>query len=334
MTDATHDTMTPQRRIPPPASCASAGALSALGRRRRAAGAEPGGRSAAAAAQTAGDYKALVCLFLFGGNDASTWCCRPTRASLGTPTPPPATRRPTRSRCWRRARRRRRRRAGSPARLGGVLPIAPRNAAGPQLCAAPADGRAADDVRHRQAPGHRAQRRPAGRSRPPRRSTPRPAHRKPPQPVLAQRPAEHLAGLAPEGATLGWGGRMGDLLAVDEQRAGVHLISAAGNAVWLSGRDGAAVPGVAAAAPSAWARNQQPVFGSADVAAALQRITAQRARRHVLRGRPGRGRRSARSTPRHRCARRCSRPATRLRHRPATAPTTPATTRSCSTSTR
>ena len=58
------------------------GALGALGigravrpaaRRRRA---RPPG-------QSAGDYKALVCIFLFGGNDATTWCWPPTPTAWG-----------------------------------------------------------------------------------------------------------------------------------------------------------------------------------------------------------------------------------------------------------
>jgi uncharacterized protein (DUF1501 family) len=81
-----------------------------------------------AAAQTAGDYKAIVCLFLFGGNDAfnmvlptdaASWAAytavrnqAPDPIALLAPgtAPSPAAM------------------AGSPARLGGVLPIAPFNA--------------------------------------------------------------------------------------------------------------------------------------------------------------------------------------------------------------
>jgi len=41
----------------------------------------------------------------------------------------------------------------------------------------------------------------------------------------------------PEGATVGWGGRMGDLLASMNSRAVFTSITAGGNAVWLSGNE-------------------------------------------------------------------------------------------------
>ncbi len=42
---------------------------------------------------------------------------------------------------------------------------------------------------------------------------------------------------APEGAVTGWGGRMGDLMASMNQSQSFTCISPAGNAVWISGRD-------------------------------------------------------------------------------------------------
>ena len=83
-----------------------------------------------AAAQTAVDYKAVVCLFLFGGNDAynmvlptdsASWPVYSTTrnqapdsiALMAPGTAPVLTAA-----------------AGSPARLGGVLPIAPINTQG------------------------------------------------------------------------------------------------------------------------------------------------------------------------------------------------------------
>ena len=60
--------------------------------------------------------------------------------------------------------------------------------------------------------------------------------------------------LAPEGATRGWGGRMGDLLAVGQRQAGVHRRSRprATRCGW-PGRVDPAVPGQHATARSAWA---------------------------------------------------------------------------------
>jgi len=42
---------------------------------------------------------------------------------------------------------------------------------------------------------------------------------------------------APEGATNGWGGRMGDLMAAMNEAQSFTCISPSGNAVWISGRD-------------------------------------------------------------------------------------------------
>ena len=83
-----------------------------------------------AAAQTATDYRAVVCLFLFGGNDSfnmvlptdtASWNAytatrnqAPDPISLLAPGTAPVVSAA----------------AGSPARLGGVLPIAPLNAQG------------------------------------------------------------------------------------------------------------------------------------------------------------------------------------------------------------
>ena len=94
-------------------------------RRRRAVRAEPrdAGRGRRADAP---DYKALVCMFLYGGNDCvEHGAAAPTRPR-GTSTRV-RNQGPTRSRCWppgtppTTARR-----AASPARLGGVLPITPK----------------------------------------------------------------------------------------------------------------------------------------------------------------------------------------------------------------
>jgi uncharacterized protein (DUF1501 family) len=147
-----------------------------------------------AAPQGAGDYKALVCMFLFGGNDAYNMVLPTDSASwvnytavrsqapdpialLAPGTPPNAAAA-----------------AGSPARLGGVLPLMPAVAL-PQAAVRTASGagRAAGAVQHRRRlaivpnvgplvlPTTKAQYAQA-------------SHPQAGQPVLAQRPAEHLAG--------------------------------------------------------------------------------------------------------------------------------------------
>ena len=161
--------------VPPARRCAlNLAAIGSARRRRRA---------------TTGRWSASSCS---AATMRSTWCCRPTPHRSPT-TRRCATRRPTRSRCWRpgtapnagAA-------AGSPARLGGVLPIAPTNRAGAARSRCTRDGRAADDVQHRQAPGDRAEHRAAGDADDQGAVRPVGASEAG-EPVLAQRPAEHLA---------------------------------------------------------------------------------------------------------------------------------------------
>ena len=174
-----------------------------------------------ASAQAAPDYKALVCLFLFGGNDCAehgaAYRCRVV-GQLQRGAQPGAgfdcaacaghAAQPGRG-C---------RFAGTAGR--GAADRA-RQSAGPQLRAASGDGQPADDVQHRQAAGHRAQHRPAG-----------PAHHQGAvrtvcasqagEPVLAQRPAEHLAGAGARRRHARLGRAHGRPAGIAERAAGVH----------------------------------------------------------------------------------------------------------------
>lgn len=76
---------------------------------------------------------------------------------------------------------------------------------------------------------------------------------------------------SPEGATSGWGGRMGDLFQSGNGAATLTCINASGNAVYLSGRQ--AVPyTVGANGPTALIGGSQSVYGSAAANAALRQI--------------------------------------------------------------
>ena len=234
-----------------------------------------------AAAMSSGDYKALVCVFLTGGNDAyntvlatdpASWrnytAVRdqaPDSIALQAPgvAPNPGAV------------------AGSPARLGGVLPISPTNAQGrsfalhPQLGLLQAmfdnDRRLAivanvgplvvpttktqyDNIRH-------------------------------PLPAKLFSHNDQMSNwqsFASEGSTRGWGGRMADLLASMNSNATFSAISAGGNAVWLSGQtirqyqvntNGAILYGVDTGGS---------LYGSHDIGAALQRIARQPTTSHVF----------------------------------------------------
>ena len=185
-----------------------------------------------AAAQTSGDYKALVCLFLFGGNDAfnmvlptdaASWSAyNATRnqapdsiALLPAGTAPVLTAE-----------------AGSPARLGGVLGINPARPQGRSFALHPlmgalqtmfnSDRRLAivPNVGPLIVPTTKAQIN----------GVPLPAR------LYSHNDQQSTwQALGPEGATLGWGGRMGDLLASANSRTVFTTVSASGNAVFLSG---------------------------------------------------------------------------------------------------
>jgi uncharacterized protein (DUF1501 family) len=224
------------------------------------------------AAQTAGDYRAIVCLFFYGGNDAynmvlptdaSSWSAytatrnqAPDSIALLAPgtAPNPAAA------------------AGSPARLGGVLPIAPMNAQSRSFALHPVMGnlRTMFDTDKRLAilpnigplimPTSKAQ---YGQSTFP----------KPPRLFSHDDQQNAWQALGPEGTSRGWGGRLGDaVMALNGSAGAFTAISATGNAVWLDGdqvtqyqvsNTGAIPLGVDAAGK---------VYGSAAVGSTLQRL--------------------------------------------------------------
>lgn len=191
-----------------------------------------------AAAQTStGGYKALVCLFLYGGNDAynlllptdaASWANYQTvrnqapdpiaLAAPGTPADGSAA-------------------AGSPQRLGGVLPIDPIDATATQgrsvalhpLMAGARDlfaaGRLAvvANVGPLIRPTTKADYR-------------NPAFAKPASLFSHNDQQSTWQSGAAEGATVGWGGRMADLLMAGNGRPLFTSVSASGNAVWLAGQ--------------------------------------------------------------------------------------------------
>jgi len=235
---------------------------------------------ASAAAQTQGDYKAIVCLFLFGGNDTFNMVLPTDAASFnaytatrnqapesiallapGTPANTAAA-------------------AGLPARLGGVLPLSVRNAQGRSFALHPLMGSLQSmfntaggglavlpNIGPLVVPLTKAQYGQPGFPKPPRLGS----HNDQQNTWMA---------LGPEGATRGWGGRMGDLLRSANSRPVFTAVSAAGNAVWLAGDTVQQYQvGSNGAIPMA-VDGSGRVYGSADVGAALQRLAASVRTRH------------------------------------------------------
>jgi uncharacterized protein (DUF1501 family) len=224
-----------------------------------------------ASAQTAGDYRAIVCLFFFGGNDAfnmvlptdtASWTAyqttrnqAPDPIALRAPGTPPDTTAAV----------------GSPARLGGVLPIAPLNPQSRTFALHPLlgslQGLFNTDRRLAVLPNIGPLILPTTKAQYLTATHPRPSR------LFSHNDQQNTwQALGPEGATRGWGGRIGDILAAQNSRAAFTAISATGNAVWLAGdvvrqyqvNSTGAIPfGVDSAGR---------VFGSATVGASLQRL--------------------------------------------------------------
>jgi uncharacterized protein (DUF1501 family) len=257
-----------------------AGALSAAG-----AAAAPIALNMAAissaAAQAATDYKALVCIFMFGGNDSlnmvlptdtASWTNYTTVrnqapdsiALLAPGTVPVASAA-----------------AGSPARLGGVLPIAPTNAQGRSYALHPMMGTLQTmfntDKRLAIVANVGPLVMPTTKAQYAQSTFPKPAS------LFSHNDQQNTwQTFKPEGATIGWGGRLGDLLAAQNSRSVFTAISAAGNAVWLSGQSVQQYQVSTNGAIRLGADSNGKVYGSTDVAAALQRIVSGTRGSHVF----------------------------------------------------
>lgn len=257
-----------------------AGALSALG----AAGAPLALNLSAissAAAQSAADYKAIVCIFLFGGNDSINMVLPTDAGSFANYTAirnqapdsiallAPGTA-PNGAAA-----------AGSPARLGGVLPVAPTNAQGRSFALHPAMAtlQAMFDTDKRLAilPNVGPLVLPTSKAQYAQASHPRPAS------LFSHNDQQNTwQSFRPEGATTGWGGRMGDLLASMNSRAVFTSISAGGNAVWLSGQEVRQYQVGTNGAVRLGTNTAGQVYGSTAVGTALERIVQTTRGGHVL----------------------------------------------------
>ncbi|MEO8807008.1 MAG: DUF1501 domain-containing protein, partial [Burkholderiaceae bacterium] len=234
-----------------------------------------------AAAQSASDYKALVCIFMFGGNDSlnmilptdtASWANYTTVrnqapdsiALLAPGTAPVGTAA-----------------AGSPARLGGVLPITPVNAQGRTHALHPLMGSLQSmfntDKRLAIVANVGPLLLPTSKAQFSMASHPKPAS------LFSHNDQQNTwQTFKPEGATVGWGGRLGDLLASQNGRSVFTSISASGNAVWLSGQTVQQYQVSTNGAIRMGADSNGKIYGSTDVAAAMQRIVSGTRGGHVF----------------------------------------------------
>jgi len=257
-----------------------AGALSTLG----AAGAPLALNLSAlgtAAAQTAADYKAIVCIFLFGGNDSINMVLPTDSTSFTNYTTlrsqapdsiallaPGTALNGTAA-------------TGSPARLGGVLPITPTNTQGRSFALHPAMGALQTmfntDRRLAILPNLGPLILPTTKAQ-----YSQSSHRKPASLFSHNDQQNTWQSFLPEGATVGWGGRMGDLLASMNSRTVFTSITAGGNAVWLSGQDVRQYQVTNSGAIRLGTNAAGQVYGSAAVGAAMERIVQTTRGGHLL----------------------------------------------------
>lgn len=237
-----------------------------------------------AAAQTAGDYKALVCIYLQGGNDAfntvlatdaNSWARyttarnqQPQSIALLRDVAPDA-----------------RTAAGSPARLGGVLPLTP-------AMSLPGRSLALHPLLPYLQGLFNQQRKMAVIANvgpllePLTRDQYKAGSKAIPSKLYSHNDQQSTwQALQPEGATMGWGGRMADMMAASNNSL-FTAVSAWGNAVWLSGQqvrpfqvslDGPVSMG---AIPDAWGRKR--IYYVPELADALERIVRGGRGNHVM----------------------------------------------------
>ena len=244
-----------------------AGALSGLG----AVGAPLAlGLTAAgvATAAAAADYKAIVCIFLYGGNDSINMVLPTDTVSFANYTA--ARNQAPDSIALLAPGIARGGNGTAPAQLGGVLPVNPANPQGRSFALHPTmtalqtmfntDKTLAivPNVGPLILPTSKAQFALA-------------SHPKPLNLFSHNDQQSTWQTFLPEGATVGWGGRMGDLLASANAQPVFTAVAAGGNAAWLSGNS---VRQYQVSTSSPIRMGGATVYGSADVAAAMQRITA------------------------------------------------------------
>ena len=248
-----------------------------------------------AAAQAAPDYKAIVCLFLFGGNDSFNMVL-PTDGHNGPGAAAPGS-------SWNAYTATRNQApdsiallapgvladggaaVGSPARLGGVLPLSSLNANGlnnsrsfalhPMLGSLQALFNT--DRRLAIVPNVGPLLRPTTKTQFGQMSHPKPAS------LFSHNDQQNTwQAMAAEGATRGWGGRMGDALVAMNSRTVFTSISASGNAVWLAGQTVQQYQVSSGGAIRMGADSNGRLYGSTVVADALQRIAGSSRSNHVF----------------------------------------------------
>jgi uncharacterized protein (DUF1501 family) len=236
-----------------------------------------------AAAQSATDYKALVCVFLYGGNDAyntvlatdsSSWQAY-TATRIQAPSSIALLPAGTASNSAAQP--------GSPGRLGGVLPIAPGNQAGRGFALHPKlntlQSMFNNDKRLAVVANVGPLRQPTTKAQYVNGTASKPIN------LFSHNDQQNAwQALAPEGALVGWGGRMADMIAGQNTYPMFSAISASGNAAWLTGNN---VRQYHVGSKGATRMGPRPhegdlTFSQVEVTQALERIVSKARGNHLL----------------------------------------------------
>ena len=203
-----------------------------------------------AAAATATDYKALVCVFLYGGNDYANTLPPYDQASynLYQAARPNIAHRPRRA-------RRDRAQLRSTRWAGGNMRWRRRSRRCCRCSTRASSRRCSTSAR--------------SSSRRPRRNTPPIRCELPPKLFSHNDQQSYFQASNPEGATSGWGGRIGDLFQSGNGSSTLTCINASGNAVYLTGRS-AVQYSVGTGGPIALLNNATTLYGSATAASTLR----------------------------------------------------------------
>jgi uncharacterized protein (DUF1501 family) len=173
--------------------------------------------------------------------------------------------------------------AASPARLGGVLPLTPTNAQGRAFALHPVMGTLQTmfntDRRLAIVPNIGPLVMPTTKTQYGQSTHPKPAS------LFSHNDQQNTwQALAPEGASAGWGGRMGDLVASANTQPVFTTVSASGNSIWLAGRSVRQYQVGGAGAVRLGLDSNNRVYGSTDVGLALQRIASNARGTHLFEG--------------------------------------------------
>lgn len=238
----------------------------------------------AASAAGATDYKALVCIFLQGGNDSYNTVLA-TDAASWQAYQSVRNQQPESIALLKDVAANRAATAGSPAWLGGVLPLTPAQSMNRTFALHPmlTNTQALFNTQRRLAIMANV----GPLIEPITKSEYRAKSKRIPAKLFSHNDQQNTwQAFAPEGATVGWGGRLADVIAADNGGSMFTAISASGNSVWLNGQSikqyQVATTGATRLGTYTDQHGLTSVYNMPHVGAALERMVRQSSSAHAF----------------------------------------------------